>query len=182
MDDGRDLGTRWRERNYDDRAWPSVSGTFNESYHGSKHPKPITYYFRRELVITNSAGFNTLVARVKRKDAIVVYLNGQEILRDNLPKGPIHHRSIAQRRNDLEPDDFIIRHNLPLHTTNILAVELHVAQNFIDRPGVFEMELFGNLPSVEDLLRDIKPEEVLKFFSDQGLPLPETLLKPNAVP
>lgn len=66
-----------------------------------------------------------LAIRVKCDDGAVVYLNGSEIVRENLPSGPIAFNTAAT----LAPDDgqlfhvFVIDPALLVAGENVLAVE-----------------------------------------------------------
>ncbi len=48
-----------------------------------------TQYYVRHVNVTNAAAVGQLTLRVKRDDGIAVYLNGTEVLRDNLPAGTL---------------------------------------------------------------------------------------------
>ena len=96
LDNGTDQGTAWPAITFNDATWNSgpaelgfgdgdemtvvartnAAGTTN-----------ITFYFRQYLNIANASLVNNLTVRLKRDDAGIVYLNGVEILRDNLPAG-----------------------------------------------------------------------------------------------
>src|SRR5262245_400032 len=97
-DTGANLGTAWRSAAYSDAAWPSGLaqlgyGDGDEvkviSYGSDPNNKRITYYFRRTFDVPNPAAFTALTLRVIRDDGIVVYLNGTEVMRSNLPTGSI---------------------------------------------------------------------------------------------
>src|SRR5439155_16471341 len=58
----------------------------------NKYP---AYYFRREFTVTNTAAYTNLLLESLRDDGIIVYVNGQEVFRDNMPAGPIGYRTYA---------------------------------------------------------------------------------------
>src|SRR5688572_4458132 len=47
---------------------------------------PISYYFRHSFVVSNLARITNLTLHVRRDDGIVVYLNGTNVFRNNLPQ------------------------------------------------------------------------------------------------
>jgi hypothetical protein len=96
LDNGTDQGTAWRSPNFDDSSWASGPaelgyGDGGEATVVSYGPNPgskyITTYFRRAFSVANAADFQGLTLRVKRDDGVVVYLNGNEVYRDNIPAG-----------------------------------------------------------------------------------------------
>src|SRR5688572_9945739 len=95
-DIGVDQGTAWRQTNFNDSSWsfgPSQLGAgdgdeatvINIGPSGGRYP---TTYFRHTFVVTNRADLTNLAVRLMRDDAGVVYLNGAEIFRSNMPDGP----------------------------------------------------------------------------------------------
>src|SRR5215213_7851051 len=58
------------------------------SYGADANNKYITTYFRKSFTVANPADFNSLTLDILRDDGAVVYLNGTEIYRNNMPAGP----------------------------------------------------------------------------------------------
>jgi hypothetical protein len=66
------------------------------SYGPDSGNKYATTYYRRSFEVTDSSVFtNGLTLRVKRDDGVVVYLNGAEIYRENMPGGTPNYLSWA---------------------------------------------------------------------------------------
>jgi len=57
--------------------------------------KNITTYFRRAFVSPDPTNFATLLLRLLRDDGAVVYLNGVETWRDNMPPGTIFYSTVS---------------------------------------------------------------------------------------
>src|SRR5205823_3627916 len=57
------------------------------SYGPDPNNKYVTTYFRKSFYVTNSAALTTLTLNLLRDDGAVVYLNGVEVRRDNMPAG-----------------------------------------------------------------------------------------------
>ena len=49
--------------------------------------KRITYYFRHEFEVTDPRRHSAVLLEVQRDDGCIVYLNGIEVLRSNMPEG-----------------------------------------------------------------------------------------------
>jgi chitodextrinase len=106
-DTGADLGTGWRAVGYNDSAWKSGPsqlgyGDGDEAtvlkWGADPNAKPITNYFRRTFDAGASvADVTQLTLRALIDDAAVVYLNGTEIWRFNLPPGTITYTTRASR-------------------------------------------------------------------------------------
>ena len=143
-DDGVDRGTEWRGTNYDDSAWPSGQGVFaggedNAVVVGLRNTivsltnaagaRFATYYFRTTFNITNTDLVPlTLIASNLVDDGMIIYLNGAEVLRYNMPGGVIDATDVALAANPGGEGVFIIS-NLPPSSLvagqNVLAVEVH---------------------------------------------------------
>ena len=98
-DSGTDLGTAWREVAFDDTSWrtgPTQIGCGDGDektllrWGTNVNAKPITSYARIGFRAGGSiAGVAGLSLRASIDDGAVVYLNGIEIWRFNLPTGTI---------------------------------------------------------------------------------------------
>lgn len=136
LDDGSNQGTAWRQPGFNDSAWAAGNGPLGYgqggertllSFGGVSTNKHITYYFRTTFTNqTPPAALTNLVLEVLRDDGVLVWLNGQEIFRDNLPTGVVTHttRAIAA----VEPDNYLraeLSPSLLQVGVNTLAVEMH---------------------------------------------------------
>lgn len=136
LDDGSDQGTAWRAPGFDDRAWkrgPAVLG-YGESnvrtavsFGRDPDNKHVTTYFRRAFEVASLETVPTLVLRLMRDDGAVVYLNGKEVVRSDMPAYPVHFRTmslgvLAREKQYLEFQ--VDRTNL-VRGRNVLAVEIH---------------------------------------------------------
>ena len=157
-DKGVDLGQAWRNDTYDDGAWPSGKGPLGygdlgsikpatvTSYgddSGKKHP---TTYFRGEFVYDpgETGVVSGMTANVLSDDGFVLYLNGVEVARDNLPDGEIGFETLTPgNRNSNEEDkylEFTISHSALREGKNVLAAEVHQPNGTSTDVG-FDLEL-----------------------------------------
>lgn len=157
-DQGLDLGTNWSQPNFDDSTWSQGAGrlgynivgiTTTVGYGTNSASKYVTTYFRHEFVVPNGVCYTNLSVRLNRIDGAVVWLNGQELYRVNLPTGTITNQTLATTlvinpeddSNDYYPTNLAIT-SLPAGT-NVIAVEIH--KYAPAELGIsFDLELFGN--------------------------------------
>ncbi|MFZ2650021.1 MAG: Ig-like domain-containing protein [Burkholderiaceae bacterium] len=152
LDNGSNQGTAWRAPSFDDSAWPSGAaqlgyGDGDEStvigYGPNANAKYITTYFRKSFNVANPAALSALNLRVKRDDGIVVYLNGIEIYRDNMPAGTVTSTTLAPT---FAADDgatwlaTTLSNASLVQGLNVLAAEVH--QSTLDSSDLsFDLEL-----------------------------------------
>ncbi len=118
-------------------------------YGGNPASKNITTYFRHAFVVPNGVAYTNLSVRLNRLDGAVVWLNGQELYRVNLPAGPINYQTQTTTSVDEsgDPANTYSPTSLPIASlpagTNVIAVEIHKYYPIF--AGItFDLELFGN--------------------------------------
>ncbi len=117
----------WTTIDYDDSGWSSgysllgnSSSTLNTSLPTSSR---VTRYFRRTFQITDPLLVSSLQLDIERDDGAVVYLNGTEVLRSNLPSpSDSSTRAIS---SSWDTDQAEPSAGLLVAGTNVIAVELH---------------------------------------------------------
>ena len=129
LDDGSDQGTAWRETDFDDAGWESGAARLGFGGDGevteldSGH---ITYYFRHSITVDNPDDIARLKLAIVRDDGAVVYLNGTEVYRTNMPSGTISYETLASTATE---DDTYYQHSFDASGlvvgTNVIAVEVH---------------------------------------------------------
>ena len=154
-DQGLDMGTNWVQPRYDDSAWaqgPARLG-YNTSgiattvnYGPSSTNKYITTYFRHNFVVPSNVHYTNLNFRLNRAHGALVWLNGQEVFRANMPDGPVSF--LNHSKSVLGPDALPIYYptNIPVSFlpagTNVVAVEIHTYAPATANTS-FDLELFG---------------------------------------
>lgn len=155
FDGGVDWGTNWTRPDFDDSGWsngPARFGFGDKVFataigYGSSTNKFPTTYLRRSIVVPANVTFTNLVLRLAQRGGSVVWLNGQELWRTNLPTGPIAYTNLAlpysssfdgpYQFNAIKVDAAKL-----LPGTNVLAEELHLLSPSIASAG-FDLELIG---------------------------------------
>ncbi|WP_052671341.1 alkaline phosphatase PhoX [Aequorivita vladivostokensis] len=138
-DTGVDLGTTWKDVAFDDTAWASGNGIFGYgdgvetttlNFGPDANNKYPTYYFRNTFDIADASQFLDLIFDVRRDDGVVVYVNGTEAFRMNMPSGPITYNTYASSTVGGSNETTYFQEvtaNLLQNGTNVIAVELHQA-------------------------------------------------------
>jgi len=138
LDNGGNMGTRWRDKDFDDSRWSSGAarlgyGNGDEetivSYGPDAGNRFATVYFRRTFVLSNVTTYTSLDLGILRDDGAVVYLNGTEVFRDNMPHGPVGHTTYAAVcvSNVVELVGGRLLTDVLKDGTNVLAVEMHLS-------------------------------------------------------
>jgi len=151
--DGTDLGSAWRQPGYDATSWASGPSQLGWGAKGEVTALPtgqITQYLRRHFTVADAADVQQLALRLKRDDAAVVYLNGVEVLRSNLPAGPITATTYASTTVSAAQSNTWYDSAIPgaLLTTgdNVIAVELH-QDSKTDTHAAFDLQLTRQTPA-----------------------------------
>jgi hypothetical protein len=129
-------GVTWPANGFNDAAWSVGFAQFGygdgdeqtiTSFGGDANNKPITTYFRKTFSVTDTVGFEAISAEALYDDGIVVYLNGTEVYRGNMPGGTITNTTLAS--SAITPENafvgFVIPKGIIKPGSNVLAVEIH---------------------------------------------------------
>ena len=156
LDDGSNQGTAWRESDFDDSAWASGPAELGYGdgpeattvgFGGDPSQKFITTYFRTTFDVTNANSVNGLILRLRRDDGGVVYINGSEVWRENMPLGTINFLTpAASGVSGGGETDFFIKTDVDpavlVEGENVVAVEIHQSsQGSSDISFDFELDV-----------------------------------------
>jgi hypothetical protein len=135
-DSGVDLGTNWITPTYDDSGWPT--GPALLGFDTATLPEPfrtpltlasgkMTFYFRTQFNVVSNLTPAALQITHIVDDGIIVYLNGVEVNRYNMPPGPVNFNTAAS--SNIGDAGYFGPVSIPLTNLqtgqNVLAVELH---------------------------------------------------------
>lgn len=152
LDTGSDPGPTWSMPAFEDAAWKEGparlgfggDGELTVIQGGPAEARYAAVYFRRSLVVPDPSLYQELEVRVQRDDGAVVYLNGTEVFRSNLPAGTVTPSTYTGTGTDSETAFYTAR--LPANAlrvgTNVVAVEVHQANATSSDLG-FDLELVG---------------------------------------
>jgi len=132
LDNGSDQGTAWKEVTFDDTSWSAGAaqlgfGDGDETTTiTSGH---ITYYFRKSINVTDPAVQNGLKISLLRDDGAIVYINGTEVVRSNMPTGTVTSSTHAAHTVAGADEDTFFEYMIPsdilVAGNNVVAVEVH---------------------------------------------------------
>lgn len=157
LDDGTALTNAWTFADFIDSSWKSGTGKFGYGisdlntvvgFGDSAHKKYVTTYFRKTLELTDSTLhlLNHFFGKVKRDDGAIIYINGQEVLRSNMPLNAVTANTFAPGSASDDNGTVEIAFTIPdsiLKTgKNIIAAEVH--QYSSTSPDLaFDLQLIG---------------------------------------
>lgn len=137
-DVGGELPASWINPGFNDSAWSSGPARLGYggdgeativSYGGNANNKYVTTWFRRAFSVTNASAITALKVGLARDDGAIVYLNGVEVFRSNMPEGPITASTLASSVvGGADEQTFYERDvdsSLLVEGNNVLAVRVH---------------------------------------------------------
>ena len=176
LDDGSNQGTAWQASGFDDSGWAAGAaelgyGDGDEAttvgFGGDANNKYTTTYFRTSFYVEDRANFTKILANIKYDDGFVMYINGNEVLRDNMPTGTITSTTFSS--GTVAEEDLYQEYTLSVfdvtNGTNYIAVEIHQA-NLTSSDISFDMELVGSFS--DQLIGKGETWNYLDDGSDQG--------------
>ncbi len=171
LDSATNLGTAWVDPTYADDTWKTGAaqlgfGDGDEISQVSSN-RQVTTYFRHAFVVDDPSAFTHLTVYLLRDDGGVVYLNGQEVFRSNLPLGPIDYLTLAT--NALAQDETTLFYNqtvaaqVLVQETNMAAVEIHQSSTTSSDLS-FDLHLTGTPRPGPTLLKTAHMTDTLVFY------------------
>ncbi|YCM46862.1 lamin tail domain-containing protein (plasmid) [Verrucomicrobiaceae bacterium 227] len=132
----------WKHPDFDDSRWPvgtaplgyggvGSPGWTTQIGDGGANPRNRTTYLRKEFTVADAANYIDLKINVRRDDGAIVYLNGREIARSNMPSGNVTYGDTASSNASGASETEYFSNTYPLSPgvllegRNILAVEIH---------------------------------------------------------
>jgi len=135
LDNGSNQGTAWRATTFNDGAWASGPAELGYGdggegtvvgFGGNANNKHITTYFRQSFNLSADPDlYDNLQVQLLRDDGAMVYLNGVEVVRSNMPSGNIGNVTVAAGTSE---GNFV--ENYPITNqlvpgNNVMAVSVH---------------------------------------------------------
>lgn len=141
LDTGLAAPAAWRTLTFDDAAWEVGAGELgygddDEATTVNCGPTApdcnaqnfATTYFRHKFTVDDPTRVDSLMLELRRDDAAIVYLNGQQIFRDSNLPAIVGHATFATESSDENATTTIaVAAALLVAGENILAVEVHQA-------------------------------------------------------
>jgi hypothetical protein len=156
LDDNSDQGTAWRLPAFNDAGWGSGpaklgfggDGEVTIINGGPSGNRFTTTYFRKTFSYNGPVTLAEATLDVLRDDGAVVYLNGLEVWRTNMPAGPVTRATFASSAVGGSDESVFLPTTmnpaLVVPGTNVLAVEVHQA-NLTSSDLGFDLRLSARL-------------------------------------
>lgn len=183
LDGGRIPDKQWNSPNYDDSKWPERQAGLGYGGDQATTIQPtrqgeggLTAYFRKSFQTRGVGITRDTWLRLRANDGVVVYLNGRELLRRNLPQGGISPETPALKEvTGIAGEVYFqfpveIAKSLLVEGENVIAAEVH-ASNPADTDLYFDLEFCANLASrsVPPEVRIRRPIKSEQFLSSETI-------------
>jgi hypothetical protein len=140
LDEGSPPAQGWTDRAFSAAGWKTGRAQLGYGdgdewteigFGGDPERKRITTHFRRLFTVQDVDGVSRLSLSLLRDDGAVVYLNGAEVLRSNLPDEAVGAQTLASEAVADDSESTWVAATLDpcllVEGTNVLAVEVHQA-------------------------------------------------------
>lgn len=138
LDNGSDQGTLWKDNSFDNTTWTSNLAPFGYgdpcnttvSYGTSTSNKYTTTYFTKDITIADISVLTTdLEFGIRRDDGFVLYINGVEVIRNNMPAGIVTSATFASAAissaDEKRYQTFFIPKSFFNDGINRISIEMH---------------------------------------------------------
>ena len=159
LDNGSDQGLAWKEIGFDDSLWSEGLSPLGYAdnqvvttidFGGITSQKHLTTYFRKLVNIQSVDQFGSFTLGLQRDDGAVIYVNGKEVARSQMPAGNITYDTRASGSRDEDKIfNFVVPSEMFFEGDNLIAVEVHQASSS-SSDMIFDLEMSGTPPPVTD--------------------------------
>ncbi len=180
LDNGTQPTNDWTSVNFNEASWLQGNaelgyGDGDEvtpvSFGGNASNRYITTYFRKTVSGINTANLGQITGRVKLDDGVVIYVNGNEAFRNNLPAGAVNSSTLALDGfvNENRWIDITLPANLFINGNNTIATEIHQA-SITSSDISFDLELNNQSVIVSNDLsiNEVMPNNVIGVADNTG--------------
>jgi acid phosphatase type 7 len=152
-------GDTWKDLNFDDGSWSSGGAElgFGDADEVTTTPSgEWTTYFRKTVNISNPSSFASFTFNLVRDDGAVVYVNGVEAYRTNMPTGTVSHSTPASSTINGSGESTAITNTVAtsmfVSGSNVITVEVH--QSALSSSDLsFKLEVLGATSPGQTLTR-----------------------------
>ncbi|SMO39495.1 hypothetical protein SAMN06265171_101516 [Chryseobacterium rhizoplanae] len=123
--------TGWNAQTYDISTWAVGNGPlgYGDPVTTTINSGLTTAYFAKDFTIDLSTLSDTMELGIMRDDGIIVYLNGEEVVRDNMPAGAVTFNTFSSTTIDGAAESVYNLFTIPkskfVNGVNRLSIELH---------------------------------------------------------
>ncbi len=155
--DATNPASGWKQSGYDTTGWSSGAapigyGTTDVATQltTTDTPKPVTSYYRDAISVPDVSKLGDVTITTRADDGIVVYVNGDEVLRSNIDPGTVTSTTYANKAvNSAAALSTPVTVTIPasdfVNGSNVISAEVH--SNYRTTPGVsFELGAVAAAP------------------------------------
>ncbi|KIC63085.1 alkaline phosphatase PhoX [Chryseobacterium taiwanense] len=130
-DNNAALVDQWKDANFDVSTWSQGNGPlgYGDPVTTTTNTGLMTAYFAKDFTVNLNDLSTTMELGVMRDDGIVVYLNGEEVVRDNMPTGTITFSTLSSTTIDGAAESVYNVFSIPktkfVNGSNRISIELH---------------------------------------------------------
>jgi len=162
-DNGSDPGNDWDSLNFDDSTWKVAQSPLgygedevvgNVGFGDDSNNKHATTYFRKSFKFLGASEVVSSKIRIRKDDGIAVYLNGKEIVRDNLSTdagNTTFADSTIGGDDELGVKEYVIDSSLLVDGDNVISAEVHQA-NASSSDLFFDAEFFVSIGKIREFV------------------------------
>jgi len=163
----------WNDNSYNDSAWSSGNaelGYGDGDEVTTTNSNAYTTYFRHSFNITDPNAFSGLNLHLIYDDGAIVYINGSEVWRVNMPSGAVDYNTFTPTQGSDNAQISTSLSNSLVVGTNVISVEIHQrSSTSSDISFDFELTADDNAPpSGGDLIEAGSTWKYLDDGSNQG--------------
>lgn len=184
LDDGSEPPSNWNTTAFNDSGWSNGIAQFGFGEGDEATPirrfsdltgtNIVSFYFRKTFDIADLASISSLSLRLLRDDGAIVYLNGTEVFRNNMPSGPVNSTTLAAGvAEDSELRAIRVSPQLLQSGANLIAVEVHQV-NLTSSDVSFDLELLPNLSARRPYVTITSPANTATLFGPTNLNITAT--------
>lgn len=167
---GQDLGTAWREKNFNDSAWPQGAALLAAETGATAEPirtelvrddpnfvRIVTDYFRTRFTFNGNPAAVQLLLRHVVDDGVVFYLNGEEIHRFGTAASTVvSSTTFFSGHENAYEGPFIVPSASLVNGENVLAAEVH-------QPDATSSDMVFGAELLAAVLTDIPPTRIVSI-------------------
>lgn len=121
----------WKNADFDLSSWAAGNGPlgYGDPVTTTLNSGLLTAYFAKDFTVNLADLTATIELGIRRDDGIIVYLNGEEVVRDNMPAGTVTHDTSSSTTIDGAAETAFNIFSLPkskfVQGVNRISIELH---------------------------------------------------------
>lgn len=131
------------------------------NYGNNPDDKEVVKYFTKKITLKDVSKFKGYEFRLQRDDGAIVFVNGEELYRDNMPEGHISNVTKSIRVIDVEEEPLfnvkIFDSTIFKNGENIINIQIHQVNSY-SSDCIFSLEIIGH--TNPNILTEVIKEQI----------------------